>query len=119
MQENTFSIIRQNVFDRLLGQAIKTKAIALVMVGYRNASVLISDKGMVAADGKTCDLGMIRLLEKVVVRTSGQTASQLAPAVVAAGSEISSTPFLCLLRSTNNISRLSTLNSIDLIIQTN
>jgi Actin like proteins N terminal domain len=92
-------------YQKQLGQAIKTRAIALVMLGYRNASVLISDKGMVAADGKTCDLGMIRLLEKVVARTSGQTASQLAPAVVAAGSEISSTPFLRLLRSTSNINR--------------
>jgi hypothetical protein len=92
-------------YQKQLGQAIKTRAIALVMVGYRNASVLISDKGMVAADGKTCDLGMIRLLEKVVARTSGQTASQLAPAVVTAGSDISSTPFLRLLRSTNNINR--------------
>ncbi|MBD2200537.1 MULTISPECIES: ParM/StbA family protein [Calothrix] len=99
-------------YQKQIGQAIKTKAIALVMVGYRNASMLISDKGIVAADGKTSDLGMIRLLEKVVARTSGQTASQLAPAVVAAGSDISSTPFLRLLRSTNNINKQQELLQI-------
>ncbi len=99
-------------YQKQLGQAIKTKTHALVMLGYRNASVLISDKGIVAADGKTCDLGMIRLLEKVVAKTSGQTASQLAPAVVAAGSDISTTPFLQLLRSTNNINKQQELLQI-------
>ena len=92
-------------YQKKLGEAIKTKTIALVMVGYRNASVLISDKGMVAPDGKTSDLGMIRLLEKVVARTSGQNASQLAPAVVAAGSDISTTPLTKLLKSTSNINK--------------
>ncbi len=87
-------------YQKKLGEAIKTKTIALVMVGYRNASVLISDKGMVAPDGKTSALGMIRLLEKVVARTSGQNASQLASAVVAAGSDISTTPLTKLLKST-------------------
>ncbi|NJO65322.1 MAG: ParM/StbA family protein [Richelia sp. RM2_1_2] len=87
-------------YQKKLGEAIKTKTIALVMVGYRNASVLISDKGMVAPDGKTSALGMIRLLEKVVARTSGQNASQLVPAVVAAGSDISTNPLTKLLKST-------------------
>ena len=87
-------------YQKKLGDAIKTKTIALVMVGYRNASVLISDKGMVAPDGNTSDLGMIRLLEKVVARTSGQNASQLVPAVVVAGSDISTTPLTKLLKST-------------------
>jgi hypothetical protein len=98
--------------QKKLGQAIKMKVIALVMVGYRNTSVLISDRGIVAADGKTSDLGMIRLLEKVVAKTSGQTPSRLAPAVVAAGSDISTTPFLRLLRSTSNINKQHELQQI-------
>jgi hypothetical protein len=99
-------------YQKQLEKAIETKTIAFVMVGYRNASVLIGDRGIVRADGKTCDLGMIRLLEKVVARTSGQTASQLAAAVVAAGSDVSSAPFLRLLRSTNNINKQQELIQI-------
>ncbi|NJN13619.1 MAG: ParM/StbA family protein [Richelia sp. RM1_1_1] len=104
-------------YQKKLGQQIKTKTIALVMVGYRNASVLISDKGIVAPDGKTSDLGMIRLLEKVVARTSGQNASQLVPAVVAAGSDISTTPLTKLLKSTNNINKRHELIQIQKAIK--
>ncbi|PMB21884.1 ParM/StbA family protein [Fischerella thermalis] len=92
-------------YQKKVGEALKAKVIALAMVGYRNASVLISDKGRLEANGKTSDLGMIRLLETVVAKTSGQTVSGLAPAIVAAGSDISSTPFLRLLRSTLNTNR--------------
>ncbi len=104
-------------YQKKLGQQIKTKTIGLVMVGYRNASVLISDKGIVAPDGKTSELGMIRLLEKVVARTSGQNASQLAPAVVAAGSDISTTPLTKLLKSTININKRHELMQIQQAIK--
>ncbi|MDJ0733550.1 MAG: ParM/StbA family protein [Nostocaceae cyanobacterium] len=99
-------------YQKKLGQQIKMKVIALAMVGYRNASVLISDRGMVAADGKTSDLGMIRLLERVVAKTSGHTPAILAPAVVAAGSDVSTTPFLRLLRSRNNVNKQHELQQI-------
>ncbi|MEO1187319.1 MAG: ParM/StbA family protein, partial [Cyanobacteria bacterium J06636_27] len=104
-------------YQKKLGQQIKTKTIALVMVGYRNASVLISDKGIVSPDGKTSDLGMIRLLEKVVARTSGQDASQLAPAVVAAGNDISTTPLTKLLKSKKNVNKRHELMQIQKAIQ--
>lgn len=99
-------------YQKKLGQAIKAKVIALAMIGYRNASVLISNKGIVAADGKTSDLGMIRLLEKILTKTSGQTAVKLAPAVVAAGSDVSITPFLRLLRSTNQANKQHELQQL-------
>ena len=104
-------------YQKKLEQQIKTKTIALVMVGYRNASVLISDKGIVAPDGKTSELGMIRLLEKVVARTSGQNPSQLAPAVFAAGSDISTTPLTKLLKSTSNINKRHELMQIQQAIK--
>ena len=104
-------------YQKKLGQQIKTKTIALVMVGYRNASVLISDKGIVAPDGKTSELGMIRLLEKVVAKTSGQNASQLAPAIVAAGSDISTTPLTQLLKSTSNTNKRHELMQIQTSIK--
>ncbi|TFI55118.1 ParM/StbA family protein [Mastigocladus laminosus UU774] len=96
-------------YQKKVGETLKTKVIALLMVGYRNASVLISDKGRLEANGKTSDLGMIRLLETVVAKTSGQTVSRLAPAIVAAGSDISTTPFIRLLRSTLNTNRQNEL----------
>ncbi|BAY93657.1 MULTISPECIES: ParM/StbA family protein [unclassified Tolypothrix] len=99
-------------YQKKLGQAIKTKVIALPMIGYRNASVLISNKGIVAADGKTSDLGMIRLLEKILAKTSGQTAAKLAPAVVAAGNDVSTTPFFRLLRSTNQANKQHELQQL-------
>ncbi|MEA5573446.1 ParM/StbA family protein [Calothrix sp. UHCC 0171] len=99
-------------YQKQQGKTINTKIIAFVMVGYRNASVLIAEKGIISADGKTSDLGMIRLLDKVVARTSGQTASQLAPAIVAAGSDIACTPFLKLIRSINKTNKQQELMQI-------
>ncbi len=99
-------------YQKKIGEAIKTKVIALAMIGYRNASVLISDRGVVAADGKTSDLGMIRLLERVVAKTSGQTPSRLVQAVVAASCDVSPTPFLRLLKSTENANKQHELQQL-------
>ncbi len=104
-------------YQKRVGEALKRKVVALAMIGYRNASVLISDRGVVAADGKTSDLGMIRLLERVVAKTSGQTPSQLAPAIVAAGSELSPVPLLQLLRSTGNANKQQELQQIQRAIK--
>ncbi|NJM19116.1 MAG: ParM/StbA family protein [Richelia sp. SM1_7_0] len=99
-------------YQKRVGEALKRKFFALAMIGYRNASVLISDRGVVAADGKTSDLGMIRLLERVVAKTSGQTPSLIAPAIVAAGSDLSPVPLLRLLRSTGNANKQQELQQI-------
>lgn len=65
---------------------VKQKTIALLMVGYRNASVLVSRRGAVE-QGKTSALGMAAMIEKVTERTSGYSSELLLKAVVAAGLE--------------------------------
>ncbi|MBE9224714.1 hypothetical protein IQ264_04430, partial [Phormidium sp. LEGE 05292] len=64
--------------------AIKRQVVALVMVGYRNASLLVSRRGILDK-GKTTNLGMSRMVELVMERTAGLTSSQLVPAILAAG----------------------------------
>lgn len=63
-----------------VGELIKSQVIAVVMVGYRNASVLVSHRGVVDK-GKTTDLGMVRLVESVQEKTSGLKANPLAKAL--------------------------------------
>ncbi|NEO34590.1 MAG: ParM/StbA family protein [Symploca sp. SIO3C6] len=66
-----------------LGEAFSKRAIAYMMVGYRNASVLISARGAVGK-GKTSDLGMVRMTELVQERTSGYNAARLTAAIAKA-----------------------------------
>ncbi len=66
-----------------LGAAFSERVIAYVMVGYRNASVLVSARGVVGK-GKTSDLGMIRMAELVQERTSGYDAPSLTKAIASA-----------------------------------
>jgi hypothetical protein len=68
------------------GEAIRRKVIALVMLGYRNASVMISRRGILNR-GKTTNLGMSKMVDLVIDRTSGLTAEELIRAITSAGSE--------------------------------
>lgn len=77
------------------------KVIAYIMVGYRNASVLVSARGVVGK-GKTSDLGMIRMTELVQERTSGYNAATLTKAIACADySNLSRRHFLGLTRARN------------------
>jgi len=49
---------------------LKERVCAIAMIGYRNASLLVAQRGDVRP-GKTSDLGFIRMVERVVARTSG------------------------------------------------
>ena len=79
--------------------ALKQKIVAVVMLGYRNASVLVSYRGNVG-ELKTSELGFIRLVERVMKRTSGQTAERLASAIALAGEDVNPKPLLPLALST-------------------
>jgi hypothetical protein len=68
------------------GEAIRRKVIALVMLGYRNASVMISRRGILNR-GKTTNLGMSKMVDLVIDRTSGLAAEELIRAITSAGSE--------------------------------
>jgi hypothetical protein len=100
-----------------IGDAIKQKICAVAMVGFRNASVLISHRGVVSRDGKTSDLGMVRMLEKVVAASAGQTVERLTSAVANAGSEIDTRSLMRLLRSTSQQGRTSELTTLQQAIK--
>ena len=68
------------------GEAIRRKVIAIVMLGYRNASLIVSRRGILNR-GKTTNLGMAQMVEKVIERTSGLDVEQLTQAIVNASGE--------------------------------
>ena len=68
------------------GEAIRRKVIALVMLGYRNASVIISRRGILNR-GKTTKLGMTKMVDLVIEGTSGLEAEELLEAIVTAGND--------------------------------
>ncbi|MGB3651442.1 MAG: ParM/StbA family protein [Rivularia sp. (in: cyanobacteria)] len=91
--------------QKKVGDALKQKVCAVAMIGFRNASLLISHRGVVSREGKTSDLGMIRMVEKVVAATAGQTVERLTSAIAICGSEIDTRPLQKLLRSTTQEGR--------------
>ncbi|WP_228062066.1 ParM/StbA family protein [Coleofasciculus sp. LEGE 07081] len=73
-----------------MGDEAKRKTIAVVMVGYRNASVLLSERGQVT-QRKTSNLGFIKMVEQVEGRITGlPSTSQLARAIALAGVHVES-----------------------------
>lgn len=81
------------LYSRTVGEAIKRTVCAVVMVGYRNASVLVSRRGVVDR-GRTIDLGMVRLVELVQQRTSGLKSEPLLKAIALAGEQPQAKHFL-------------------------
>lgn len=98
--------------QKRVGQALKQRVCAVVMVGFRNASVLISKKGIVSKEGKMSDLGMVKMVEKVVAATSGQTVERLTKAIAEAGNDIDTRPLVRVLRSRTREGRTSELTTI-------
>ena len=89
---------------RVLKDLIKQKVVAIVMVGHRNASILIANKGSVG-EGITSALGCNQLVEIFTRETSGtsdQPKDRIITALVSAGATVESRPFLKLARSTSN-----------------
>ncbi|GJD22685.1 hypothetical protein RIVM261_076410 [Rivularia sp. IAM M-261] len=97
--------------ERNIGETLKNKVCGIVMLGYRNASVLVSNKGIVEK-GRTSDLGMIRMIERIVEVTSGQDTESLTDAVVKAGRGINEKALQQITRSTTNKGRTSELEKL-------
>jgi hypothetical protein len=69
-----------------------TKTVAVVMVGYRNASILVANRGVVD-QRETSALGFIKLVEQVKSRISTMADSaRLAKAIAFAGWEVRTEP---------------------------
>lgn len=81
------------------GYVAKRKTIAVVMVGYRNASILLSERGQIAKR-VTSTLGFIKLVELVENRTAGlPSTAQLARAIALAGDKVNTRHLLPLAMS--------------------
>jgi hypothetical protein len=63
------------------------QAIAVLMFGHRNTSLLLFERGKMTA-GYTNGLGFHQMVKRVIERTSGQDATTLTSAIYAAGSDI-------------------------------
>lgn len=87
---------------------LKHKSIAIVMVGFRNASILLSQRGAVTKR-VTSDLGFIKLLEKVMKKTSGLNVNQLAEVISRAGDPPDFKALIPVLRSTDELHRKNDL----------
>ncbi|MCL1474605.1 ParM/StbA family protein [Argonema antarcticum] len=92
--------------------ALKRKTIAIVMLGHRNASVLISRRG-VLKEGLTSNLGFQQLVRSVQYRCSNQTSDRLTPAIARAGWEIDLTKLYPLALSSSERERVKEVEQIE------
>lgn len=83
---------------------LKQKVMAVIMIGFRNASVLVATRGAVTKR-VTSDLGFIKLLDRVIKKTSGLDINQLAPAIATAGNPPDFKTLIPVLRSTTEAAR--------------
>ncbi|HBL13788.1 MAG TPA: hypothetical protein DD379_20815 [Cyanobacteria bacterium UBA11162] len=88
------------MFAKNQGKQLLGKVCAVIMLGYRNASILVSNRGEVGKF-RSSDLGFIQLLNGVLQKTSGQTPERLTPAIFEAGEEIAMRSILPLTRSSD------------------
>lgn len=91
---------------------LKSKTVAVLMVGYRNASILVSGRGVV---GKrvTSPLGFVRLVELVQQRISTLAhTAQLAAAIATAGERINTTALMPLAMSNHKESRVEEVQKL-------
>lgn len=72
--------------SRQQGAAFRQKKVAALMLGYRDASLALVDRGVTS--GTTVPLGMAWLLQRVRQRTAGQELESLAIAIHRAGVKI-------------------------------
>ncbi|BAZ71015.1 hypothetical protein NIES4106_58120 (plasmid) [Fischerella sp. NIES-4106] len=98
--------------QKRVGEALKQRVCAVGMVGFRNASVLIALRGVISKEVKMSDLGMVRMVEKVVAATSGQTVERLISAIACSTLDIDTRPLVGVLRSRSREGRMSELTTI-------
>lgn len=102
--------------SKRVGCEIKQRKSAVVMVGYRNASVLVSHRGALDS-GKTCNLGMVRMTENVMSKTSGLSEQSLCKSIVETGYDINPTILYKLARSTTVAARNDEVATIASVIR--
>ncbi len=76
---------------------LKTKEIAVIMLGHRNSSLMVCKRGRVSQFDSS-ELGFIQLVRKVIQRTAGFDETTLSSAIAQAGYEINPAPLEKVLR---------------------
>lgn len=95
---------------------VKRCVCAVVMVGYRNASVLVSNRGQVG-QLKTSNLGFIRMVELVQQRSSGLEATALAEAMATAGESVDIRPLRRLFQDADTDLRREKVDKLSQVIK--
>jgi hypothetical protein len=72
---------------RAPGSSIKDQTVAVIMLGYRDTSILVIERGEMSK-GKTEPLGFSKMIESVMAQTSGLNSHQLTAAICKAGRNI-------------------------------
>ncbi|MBD2303440.1 ParM/StbA family protein [Nostoc sp. FACHB-190] len=72
---------------RAPGSSIRDQTIAVIMLGYRDTSILVIERGEMSK-GKTEPLGFSKMIESVMSQTSGLNPHQLTAAICKAGRNI-------------------------------
>ncbi|MGD2184419.1 ParM/StbA family protein [Lusitaniella coriacea] len=78
-------------YRNVAGESIYRQNLAAVMLGYRNTSTLVSERGIVTP-GRTSDLGMQAMIRAVMERTAGLNEPELVRAIATAGDAIDPQP---------------------------
>jgi hypothetical protein len=76
----------------------KEITIAVIMLGYRNSSIVVIEKGELTR-GATGDFGFARMVQKVQAFTSGQKAETLIPIICQVGTKLNKKALSTLARS--------------------
>ncbi len=87
-----------------MGQKLSEITTGILMLGYRNASVFLCNRGMIG-DYQTSELGMVVMLKAIVANTSGYSAEKLLLPIVRAGEDLNEQPLIRVLRSTEDLAR--------------
>lgn len=91
--------------SRKLGSAFGTRKIVVIMMGYRDISVVLFDRGV--PSGATIRLGMLELLNNVIERTFRLETESLLLAIAAAGTNFKPKNFERLVPNSNSDFRIS------------
>ena len=85
--------------------------IAVIMLGYRNSSILVIEKGELTR-GTTSNLGFVRMVQKIQTFTSGQQADMLVPVICQARDKLGKRVLETLVRSRRTELRQKELEEI-------
>lgn len=98
---------------QMQGDALKSRVCAIVMLGYRNASILIANRGEVKTrEAKTSALGFHKMIGMVQSKTAGLEEQKLIEAIVAAGDSMRIKDLTVLARSKDSKYRADEVNEI-------